>query len=201
MVTSTELMKNGSDCGNYIRQSSTGILSESELQQKKKIFDMILQQTFNFVGELKGLAIDVLKEVEAHGDDYNEKLIADKLETILKTMATHSALLKHIATSLPKLEKSIHYVGGDMDSGGCVFARQLQKSGAKTSAPKLEKPMEHSDELGSETCTFAHDTSPKKGDAAALCQFGFMAEPKAKPKPRQKSFFMPDPVGSACVIL
>lgn len=200
--TTNELMSQGSACGNYIRQSSTGPLSEDELHQKKKIFEMVLKQTFKLVGDLKGLAIELLKEIEAHSDEYDEKLIVEKLKGIIKTMSIHSGLLKHIVTSLPKLEKTALHVG-EMDSGGCVFAKQLLKDTGSTtstkSEPKLEKTTLDSDEMRSGSCVFAKEpSSTKESDVDALCQFGFMAKPKSKPRP--KSFWMPDPVNSACTI-
>ncbi|MGL5742166.1 MAG: cytochrome b5 domain-containing protein [Legionella sp.] len=110
------LMQNAGDCGQYIRQSTLGSLSEEQLRMKKKIFDMVLQQTFKFIGEVKSLALDVLKEMEVHGDGYNKELIEAKLENIVKAVSLHSGVLKHVTSQLPKLDKTVPLVK-DISSG------------------------------------------------------------------------------------
>lgn len=119
-----QLMKQATACGEYLRQSTVGPLSIEELDKKKLSFDMIMNQTYEFLAKIKNHSLVMLQEMEKNNDEYREDVIVSHLEQIANELTKYSLLLNHILIHLPKLEKHIPKSG--MSMGGCVFAQQLQ---------------------------------------------------------------------------
>ncbi len=119
-----QLMTHASECANYIRQSTIGHLSTEELQFKKRIFDSVLENTFKFIDELKGLSLDVLRDIEQNTDDYKKERVSDKLTLMVQNIRAHSHLIGHIVKNLPKLDQEFPALP---EAGFvCVFAQQMQ---------------------------------------------------------------------------
>ena len=161
-----QLMMRAEVCAEYLRQSTIGPLSSEELAQKKRGFDMIMDQTYKVLAQVKTQSLAILQTIERSKDSCDENAIAEHLKQITQDLANYSFLLNHIVTQLPKLEK--HIPKSDAGLGGCVFAQQLQGT------PNLDLLQRHA----AKACS----------DATALGHFGLMAKPKENTQAEQMKF-------------
>lgn len=158
-----ELLKQANNCAEYLRQSSIGPLSSDEMALKKRGFDMIMDQTYKFLVDVKKLSIEMMSELEK--DQFSELKTSAYLESITQRMNDYSGVIHHVVTQLPKLERHTPKIS-DMEGGGCVFAKQLTGSRVVPS----ERP---SVDIKTDLPVIS-----RSSDAQAISKLGLMPAPK-----------------------